>query len=323
MSLVEATTAVCAQTRRGLRRIGILFQFPRPAPGVDSRWDALVQHLRDFGYVEGQTIVFEYAYTEGDPDRRIREATRLVALRPDVIVAGVGADAVALRQGTVTIPIVVLAAGDLVRSGLVTSLARPGGNVTGLQILQTDLVGKRLELLKDVAPGIKNVGVLHEKIWGEVIRQYYESLVGDVEAAAKRLKLGVKATSVEGAPDLDRATERLRAEGVDALYLAASPFMTEHRRRVTALATKYRLPAIYEAATFVEAGGLMSYGPSIPDLYHRGAAYVDRILKGAKPADLPVEQPTKFELVINAQTAKQLGVTVPNPLLLRADRVVE
>src|SRR5262249_31916625 len=152
--------------------------------------------------------------------------------------------------------------------------------------------------------GIKSVGVLHEPIWGAVIRRYYEDLVGDVEAAAKRLALQAKAISVEGSDDFDRATERLRADGADTLYVAGSPFMAEHRRRVIGLAARYRLPAIYEAATFVEGGGLMSYGPNIPDLYHRGAAYVARILNGAKPNDLPVEQPTKLELAINLKTAK-------------------
>jgi putative ABC transport system substrate-binding protein len=320
---MTAPTYVRAQAGDGKRRVGLLFQFARPAPGADPRWDTFVQALGDLGYVEGQNIVFEYAYTEGDSDRRLHEAARLVATKPDVIVAGVGADAVALRMGTPTIPIVVVAGGDLEGAGLVASLARPGGNVTGLQTLQADLAGKRLELLKIVAPNIRRVGVLHEKLWGEVIRVYYSKLVTDLEATARTLKIQITVIPMGGADSFDRAEEHVREARVDALFIANSPFMYQHRQRFVELAARQRLPAIYEAADYVQAGGLMSYGANITSLYSRAATYVDRILKGARPANLPVEQPTKFEFVINTKTAKQLGLTIPQSLLLRADHVVE
>jgi putative ABC transport system substrate-binding protein len=323
MSFAATATFVRAQAPGGKRRIAVLIQFARPEPGTNPRWDGLVQGLRDLGYVEGQNIDFAYAYTEGDSDRRLREATRLVATMPDIIVAGSGSDALALQTVTSTIPIVVIAGGDLARTGVVASLARPGGNVTGVQIFQPDLGGKRLELLKAVAPRTTRVGVLHERLSGEALRAYYASLVADLEVAASGLRIQVKAIAVDGADGIDRAAEWVREEGVNALLFAASPFMYQHRKRLAELAARHRLPAIYETADYVQTGGLMSYGPNITALYGHAAGYVDRILKGAKPADLPVEQPGKFELAINMKTAKQLGLTVPQSLLLRADHVIQ
>jgi putative ABC transport system substrate-binding protein len=318
-SLAACAAPVAAQS--SVRRIGVLFPFPRRAPGGDPRWDAIVEGLRALGYVDGGNIVFVYAYSEGDPDRRLREAARLVAARPDVIIAAVGADALALRRSTTTIPIVVAGGGDLVRTGVVESLARPGGNVTGVQVLQPDLAGKRLQMLKAVAPAIRRVGVLHEKLWADTVRDYYERLVADVEAAAKSLGMDTKATALDGAADVDAAVDRLRADGVDAMYVASSPFMMQNRQRLTQIAAKHRLPAIYENAVFVEAGGLMSYGVNLAVEYRRVARYVDRILKGALPAELAVEQPEAFELKINAKAARHLGFTVPPSLLANAELV--
>ena len=318
-----AATCVKAQTVGGKRRIGVLIQFARPESGTNPRWDGLVQGLRDLGYVEGQSISFAYAYTEGDSDRRQREATRLVATMPDVIVAGSGSDALVLQAATSTIPIIVIAGGDLVRAGAVASLARPGGNVTGVQIFQPDLAGKRLELLKAVAPRATRVGVLHERLSTEALRTYYASLVADLEVAARGLGIQVKAIAVGGEDWSDRASERIREDNLNALLFAASPFLYQHRKRLAELAARHRLPAIYETADYVHTGGLMSYGPNVTALYGRAASYVDRILRGAKPADLPVEQPATVELAISMKTAKQLGLTVPQSLLLRADHVLD
>jgi putative ABC transport system substrate-binding protein len=283
-----------------------------------------VQGLRDLGYVEGDNVVFEYGYTEGDPERRAREAARLVATAPDIIVAAAGSDAIALRKITSTIPIVVAVGADLVEMGLVASLARPGGNITGFQLFgASELAGKRLELLRLIAPTIRHVGVLRMIQPTEASRAYHARVVTALEVAARALNIRVTPITIDGAEGFDRAEQRVREEGVDALFVVGNPFMLYHRQRLAELAARHRLPAMYEVVEHPRAGGLMSYGANLGDLFRRAATYVDRILKGAKPADVPVEQPTKFERVINGKAAKALGLTIPQTLLSRADEVIQ
>jgi putative ABC transport system substrate-binding protein len=246
-----------------------------------------------------------------------------VRARPDLIVTASGADAVALRRATTTIPIVVAGGGDLVSMGLAASVARPGGNVTGLQNLAPELTGKRLDLLRSAVPGMRRVGVLRPKATTEAGTAYYATFVADLGAAATAM--GIQATSivVDSDEDLDRAMGSLRAEGIAGLVVASDAFMFRHRRRIVELAARHRVPAIYEHADYVVAGGFMSYGPDFRDIYRRAAGYVAKILNGARPAELPIEQPTKFSLVIHLGAARGLGVTVPTSLVGLADRVIE
>jgi putative ABC transport system substrate-binding protein len=283
--------------------------------------EAFRQGLRDLGYVEGRNVVIEYRDAEGKYERLPALAAELVALKVDVIVAPTTPQALAAKQATRTIPIVFAAAPDPVTSGLVTSLARPGGNVTGLSFLGPELVGKHLQLLKEAVPGVTRVAVLwHSGDYGE--RTEKDMLKG-AEAAGRALGVRLQVVEARRPADFDRAFSDMTRAPAGALTVLTSVMFVTERRRLVDQAAKHRLPAVYGLREFVDVGGLMSYAPNFADMYRRAATYVDKILKVAKPADLPVEQPTKFDLVINLKTAKALGLTIPPSLLLRADEVIQ
>jgi putative ABC transport system substrate-binding protein len=267
------------------------------------------------GYVEGQNIVIERRWAGGNPDRVPDLAADLDRIKVDVIFAG-GAIVHVAKRETGTIPIVFIAEGDPVGSGLVASLARPGGNLTGLAILADELAGKRLELLKEAIPRISRVAVLRHST-SDV------SHLRATEAAAMSLGLQLQILEVRNPDDFDRAFGAAKKGRAEALIELASSFLATHRKPLVDLAAKSRLPAMWEHSGFVNDGGLMSYGPSLPELYRRAATYVDKILKGAKSADLPVEQPKKFEFFINLKTAKQISLTIPPNVLVRADKVIK
>ncbi len=281
------------------------------------------QALRDLGYVDGQTIAVEYRYARGRTELYSQLVGELIGLHVDVLVVGSWQPALAAKKVTQTLPIVgVGMGGDPVGIGLVASLARPGGNVTGLSFLTGGAhYAKYLEQLKAAAPKTSHVGFLHEarkpaNPWGVVFQN-------DVQTAAQTLGLTVQVLEVSTLHELDAAIVTMSRQPGGSLAFTAEPLFVAQASQITELAAKYGLPAIYGARVFVDAGGLMSYGPSLADLWRRAAAYVDKILKGAKPGDLPVEQPTKFELLINLKTAKALGLTIPQSLLLRADQVID
>jgi putative ABC transport system substrate-binding protein len=285
--------------------------------------EAFRQGLRDLGYVEGRNVVIEYREGGGKLERLPALAAELVALKVDVVVTGGGTPAaLAAKQATGILPIVIIAVGDPVKSGLVTSLARPGGNVTGLSMLGTaELVGKRLELLTQAVPGVTRVAVLRHP--GFVSERADKDILKATDAAARALGVRLQVVEARGPADIDKAFADMTRARAGALAVTGSPMFTTERRRLVDLAAKNRLPAVYESREDVDAGGLMSYGPNRADMFRRAATYVDKILKGAKPADLPVEQPTKFELVINLKTAKALGLTIPQSLLGRADEIIQ
>jgi len=283
--------------------------------------DSFRQGLRELGYVEGTDILVEYRTADNNMERSPDLARELVLLKVDVIVAPNTPAARAAPQATTTIPIVVPIMGDPVGDGRVSSLARSGGNITGLTFLGPELLPKRLALLKDALPKVSNVAALwHPSAYGE---RTISNMVKETEAAAQDLGVRLQFVAVHGPDELDRAFSTIATERADALIVFPSAMLFNERRRIVDLATRYRLPSTSMARELVELGGLMSYGASITDLQRRAAAYVDKIIKGAKPADLPVEQPTKFELVINLKTAKALGLTIPQSILLRADEVIE
>jgi putative ABC transport system substrate-binding protein len=277
-----------------------------------------VQALQQLGWIEGKNIVLEIRYADNRLDRLPEMAAELVRLKVDVIVASGTLAPLAAKQATTTIPIVMGAAGDPVGSGLVTSLARPDGNVTGLSLMSPDLAGKRLELLKELLPRISRVAV----IWNAA-NPYPAQVFRETENAARTLGIEVQSLEVKSPDDFDRVFESARLKRPDALITVEDPLTANYLKQISDFAAANKLPSIYGFREFVAVGGLMSYGVSLSDLYKRAAIYVDKILKGAKPSDLPVEQPTKFELVINLKTAKALGLTVPPSLLARADEVIE
>jgi len=279
------------------------------------------QGLRDFGYVEGRSVVLEFRNAEGKRERFPMLAAELVALKVDVIVATGTPAALAAKQATATIPIVFLAVSDPVESGLVTSLARPGGNVTGLSNVAPQLVGKGLELLKQTVPGVSRVAVLWES--GATGERADRATLAEAEVAGRALGVQLQFVEVRGPADFDRAFSDMTKRRAGALTVFPGAMLFGERKQLTELAAKNRLATVYPWREYVDAGGLMSYGPDLADSYRRAAGYVAKILKGAKPADLPVEQPTKFELVINLKTAKALGLTIPPSLLARADQVIE
>jgi putative tryptophan/tyrosine transport system substrate-binding protein len=316
-SLLLAPLTAEAQQAPKVPRIGYLassgsLAFPRLTK-------AFLQGLRDLDYVEGRNVVIEYRSAEGRSEQLPTLAVELVASKVDVIVTAAGtAVALTAKQATKTIPIVFIAAGDPVGSGLVTSLARPGGNVTGLSVLFPELVAKCLEYLKQAVPGISRVAVLWEP--GAVPRRTEEEILKEAEVAARALGIQLHLVEARGPGDVDKAFSDMTRSRVAALAVFSTPMFARERNRLVGLATKHRLPTVFSFGDYVDAGGLMSYGPDLADLFRRSATYVDKILKGAKPADLPVEQPTKFEFVINLKT---LGLTIPPSLLLRADQVIE
>jgi putative ABC transport system substrate-binding protein len=319
LSLLAAPLAAEAQQPAKVARIGYLSTNLAANPHMQ---EAFRQGLRDLGYVEGRNVVIEYRDSEGKLERLPALAAELVALKVDVIVAAASNHfALAAKQATRTIPIVFAAASDPVASGLVTSLARPGGNVTGAAVITSELVGKRLELLTQAVPGVSRVAVL----WlpGALGERTEKEMLKDADVAARALGVRLQFVEVRGPADFDRAfSDMTRARAGALTVLPSNMFLREHGRLVD-LAAKYRLPAVYTVKEYVDAGGLMSYGPNVADLFRRAATYVDKILKGAKPSDLPVEQPTKFELVINLKTARTLALTIPPSVLARADQIIE
>jgi len=283
------------------------------------RLDAFRQGLRELGYVEGKNINIEYRYAEGKLERLPELAAELVQLKVDIIVAASGTVARAAKTASATIPIVMAVAGDLTSGGLVDSLARPGGNVTGLYQYSPELVGKRLELLKEVVPKVTRFAFLNSTD-GTAAKSGFED---QGKAAAKFLGVQFQFLEIKApASDLDGAFLALRKQRTGALVISSAPLLGLQRRRVLKLVEQNRLPAIYPDQTWSAAGGLISYGANLLDLYRRAATYVDKILKGRKPADLPVEQPMKFEFIVNLNAAKQIGLTIPPNVLVRADRVI-
>src|SRR5262249_36298761 len=279
-------------------------------PSAWSQWvAAFVQRLRDFGWIEGRTIAVEYRWAEGRDERFVEIAAELVQLKVDVIVTS-GTALLAAKQATSVIPIVFAVAHDAVGSGFVASLSRPGGNITGLSLQSTDLAGKRLELSREVVPDLRRLAIIaHVGNPGAVLE------LAEVRAAARALGLEVATLEIRRAEDIAPAFEALNGR-VDALYIETDALIFTHRIRINTLALATRLPPMHSVRAYIEAGGLMSYGPNYTDLFRRAAEFVDKILRGAKPGDLPVEQPTKFDLVINLTTAKALGLTIPETFLL-------
>jgi len=280
---------------------------------------AFRQGLRDLGYAEGQNISIEPRWAEGRFERLPDLAAELVRLKVDVIVSVVTQATVAAKNATRTIPIVLVAAGDPVGSGLVPNLARPGGNVTGPSSMYADLAGKQLELLMKTAPKVSRVAVL----WNPANAVWQAQMLRQTENAARALGLQRQLLEVRGPDELEGAFAAMTRERANALLVQVDVIFALHAQRIADLAAKHRMPAMYGAREHVGAGGLMSYAPNVLDLFRRAATYVDKILKGAKPADLPVEQPSKFEFVINLKTAKALGLKIPQSLLLQADQVIE
>jgi len=296
-----------------LQRLGYLSMGSGPSAMTES----FRQGLRELGYVEGQNLLVEYRYAGNRGDRLPAMAAELAGLNVDVIVV-LGNRAVrAARHASNTIPIVMAFSSEVMETGFVASLARPGGNVTGLTTMSPELTAKRLELLKAVYPKVSRVAILWNAAPGKDAK-WGSALVG-----AQALALGLQSVEVRRPEDLDRAFAAMTKEHASALFTLTDSFTMRNQQRIVDLAASHRIPAIYEVKEFADAGGLMSYGPHIPGMSRRAATYVDKILKGAKPADLPVEQPTKFELVINLKTAKALGLTIPQTILLRADQVIE
>jgi putative ABC transport system substrate-binding protein len=315
--LLTAPLVAAAQQAAKIARIGYL----TGSAATPSPSEAFLKGLRDLGYIEGRNLVIESRSAEGKFERLPALAAELVALKVDVIVAPPTLAALAAKQATKALPIVFAVAADPVTSGLVTSLARPGGNVTGLSSLAPELVGKRLELLKQAVPGVSRVAVLWEP--GGLGERTEKDRLKGAEVAAQALGIQLQFVEARGPDEFDRAFSDMTRARASALSVWASNMLFGERRRLVDLAAKNRLPAVYQWREFVDLGGLMAYGPDQADLLRRAASYVDKILKGAKPGDLPVEQPTKFDLVINLKTAKTLGLTIPPSLLQRADQVVE
>ena len=318
-SILLAPLAAEAQETGKVARIGFLGLNPGASPHLR---EAFLQGLRDLGYVEGRTVVIEYRSAEGKPERFPALAAELIALKVDVIVTGGGTPtALAAKQATRTIPIVFASAPDPVADGLITSLARPGGNITGLSNLTPELVGKRLEQLKQAVPRVSRVAVLWQP--GALGERTEKDILKGAEVAARALGVRLQFVEARGPADIDRAFSEMIRARAGALTVLGSAMLFSERRRLVDLAAKHRLPAVYTSRDIVDAGGLMSYGPNLADNFRRAAIYVDKILRGTKPGDLPVEQPTKFELVINLKTAKALGLTIPQSLLLQADEVIQ
>jgi putative ABC transport system substrate-binding protein len=318
LGLLAAPLAADAQQAAKVARIGWLAA--NLAPNPDLR-EAFRQGLRDLDYVEGRNVVIEYRDAEGKFERLPALAAELVALKVDVILAGGTPQALAAKQATKTIPIVFTAVGDPVTDGLVTSLGRPSGNATGLSALTPELVGKCLEQLKQAVPGVSRVAVLRQP--GAFSERTEKDMQRGAEDAARALGVRLQVVEARGPENFGGAFADMTRARAGALTVLPSSMFFNERRRLVDLAAKNRLSAVYPRREFVDAGGLMSYGPSIADVFRRAATYVDKILKGAKPADLPVEQPTKYDLVINLKTAKALGLTIPPSLLLRADEVIQ
>jgi putative tryptophan/tyrosine transport system substrate-binding protein len=310
--------ASTAQQAGSLSRIGFLAPGSPSEPRFPRFLQAFRQGLRELGYVEGQNIVVELRWAEGQYDRLPGLAAELVRLKVDVIVAGGPRAIQAAKQATETIPIVMVNVSDPLTMGLVASLARPGGNITGLSLMQPALVGKQFEMLKEVVPKVSRVALL-----GNPVNLNYASLVRHAQDAARALGVRLQPLEARDPGEIDHAFAAITTERAGAVIVFTDTVLLNHRTRIADHAARRRLPTVSGASEYAEAGGLLAYGPSLADGLRRAATYVDKILRGAKPADLPVEQPTEFELVINLKTAKALGLTIPPSLLARADQVIE
>jgi putative ABC transport system substrate-binding protein len=304
-----------AQQTKQAPRIAYVYLF-RLGPSAPFA-DAFAARLRELGWIDGKTIHVAYRDAEGNPEKLTAIMRELVDSKIDVIVAVCTPEAIAAKKATTAIPIVVAATGDPVRSGLVASFARPGGNITGVSSALLDLSAKRMEVLKEVAPGVTRATVL----WNPV-RADNAVEVEVMQEAAGKLGMQLQSQQVRDLDELEIALDAMTKDRTQGITESGDPFIYNHAPRLIEFATRMRLPAVYDNRSFVDAGGLMSYGPNLPILHRRAADYVDKILKGARPADIPFEQPTKFELVINLKSAKALGLTVPQTLLLRADEVI-
>jgi ABC-type uncharacterized transport system substrate-binding protein len=304
-----------AQQPTTVPRIGFLSAVPLSS--MSARVEALRQGLRELGYVEGQNVVIEYRFAEGKPDQVSYNAAELVRLKVDAMVTAGATDTRAAKRATSTIPIVMAFDSDPVGSGFVASLARPGGNITGLSSLIPEITGKQLELLKEIVPRLSRVAA-----FGSSIEPGNAQALKETEGAARALGLKLQYLEVQSSDDLESAFKAATRERSQALVVLRNPVASTHRKELVGLVAKSRIPVMFPRRDYVESGGLMSYGASDTDLFRRVAIYVDKLLKGAKPADLPVEQPTKFELVINLKAAKQIGLTIPPNVLARADKVI-
>jgi putative ABC transport system substrate-binding protein len=315
-SVVAWTGLLRAQAPAKVRRIGLLSPY---SPSDTALWhQAFRLGLRDLGWVEGKNISIEYRYAEGRGDRLPDLAADLVRLKVDLIVASVTSDALAAQKATRAIPIVMAVAGDPVASGLVESLAQPGGNITGLSQMNVELVGKRLELLREMIPKLSRVAVL----WNP---QNAASTLGwkEMQLPARQLGIQLNSLEVRSPDDFDKAFEDATRARAGALIIMPDAAIPTNLKRIAGLAAKSRLPSIFHFSEFADAGGLVTYGVDRADMYRRAATFVDKILKGAKPGDLPIDRATRFELVINLKTAKALGITIPQSILARANKVIE
>jgi ABC-type uncharacterized transport system substrate-binding protein len=314
--LFSLCASIEAQQLEKLPRIGFLGA--TSAAVEKSRIDAFQQGLREFGYVEGKNIGIEYRWAEGKLDRLPELAAELVRLRVDILLTGGSTSSRAAKEATTTIPIVMAQVNDPVGNRMVASLAHPGGNITGLSTLVPELSGKRLELLKEIIPKLSHVA-----LFGSSNTPGNAEALSETELAAKAFRVHFQYLEIRGPKDIDTAFRAATKNRVDAVLVPGNPVLIVRRKQIAELAAKNRLPIAYGQPEYVEEGGLMSYGTSVTDLYRRAATYVDKILKGAKPAELPIEQPTKFEFVINLKAAKQIGLTIPPNVLARADRVIK
>jgi putative ABC transport system substrate-binding protein len=316
LGLLAAPLDVGAQPAGKVWRIGLLwFTFPSVSAPF---FEALRQGMRERGYIEGQNVAFEQRWAERRPERYPELAAELVSIKVDVIVAGNLESSLAAKQATSTIPIILTAGGDPVRAGLVASLARPGGNITGMSEPGPDIGPKLMQLLKEAVPRLTRVAIL----WNPANPSFAPTR-HEIAATAQSMRVSLLSLEVDSPPDFEAAFFQATQARPDGLIVYTTPITYSHRAQIVEFAARNRLPTMYSAREFVDAGGLISYGPNLPDLFRRAATYVDRIFKGATPAELPIEQPTKFELVINMKTAKALGLTIPQSLVLRADQVID
>jgi putative ABC transport system substrate-binding protein len=315
LALLVAPLTGDAQPRGKQSRIGFLSPLLSTDPGAARNFEAFRHGLRELGYIEGQHLLIEYR--EAPPDRLVEHAAELVRLSVDVIVTWTTPAIQAVKQATTTIPIVMGASGDPIRTGFVASLPRPGGNITGLTILSAELSAKRLELLTELVPGLARVAVLWMPANPVMVLEWHAT-----QEAARRLGVHVQSLEIRGPDDFASACAAATREHAQALYLTAEALFSMHLPQILDCAARGRLPTSFHRREHVEAGGLMAYGVDLPDLFRRAATYVDKILKGTNPGELPVEQPIKFELVINLKTARDLGLTIPSLLLYQADKVI-
>ncbi len=316
LATVSLATAPIAEAQQPAKVARIGFQSAASASAISPRADAFRQGLRQLGYVEGKNIAIEWRYAEGKLDRLDEFAAEFVGLKVDVIVTAAPSSTRAAKKATSTIPIVMAWDNDPVANGFIASLARPGGNITGLSSLAPEITGKQLELMKETLPRLSRVAVLRTSNLpgAQVLR--------DVEPAARAFKIELQYLDVGGPKDIETVFREARKGRAGAVLVLSSPILESHRTQVADLAVKNRLPTMFWASENVEAGGLMSYGANVVDMYRRAAVFVDKILKGTKPTDLPVEQPMKFEFIVNLKTANQIGLTIPPNVLVRADKVI-